>query len=207
MGGVAGGVAPTLIQLVAFFRGLSEESTMTSIVAVSGSRRADSTTKAALRVALDAAARAGAETELIDLGAVDLPLYHPNEDEQGESDRLKAIVREADGVIAGSPVYRGSYSSTFKNFHDFCGSEEYEYTAVGLLTTAGGGSYGGTLEHLRSTFRNVHAWVVPHEVGIRGASSAIAADGTFRDDSLRDRTERLGRVVVEHAERLPETDP
>ena len=177
---------------------------MTRIVAISGSRRTNSTTKAALRVALDAAADAGAETDMIDLGAVDLPLYHPDEDEQGESDRLTRLVREADGVIAGSPVYRGSYSSTFKNFHDFCGSEEYEYTAVGLLTTAGGGSYGGTLEHLRSTFRNVHAWVVPHEVGIRGASSELDEDGRFRDDALRERTERLGRVVTEHAERLPE---
>lgn len=175
---------------------------MTTIVAISGSRRDASTTRAALGVALDAAADAGADTELLDLGAVDLPLYHPDEDEQGDSKALKRRVREADGVIAGSPVYRGSYSSTFKNFHDFCGSEEYEYTAVGLLVTAGGGSYGGTLEHLRSTFRNVHAWVVPHEVGISGASRAIDGDGRFHDQDLRERTERLGQVVVEHAERL-----
>ncbi|WP_418285488.1 NADPH-dependent FMN reductase [Halorubrum sp. DTA46] len=175
---------------------------MTRIVAISGSRRDGSTTRAALRVALDAAVDAGADTDLIDLGAVDLPLYHPNEDVQGDSEGLTRQVREADGVLAGTPVYRGSYSSTFKNFHDFCGSEEYANTAVGLLATAGGGSYGGTLEHLRSTFRNVHAWTVPHEVGIRGASSAIDDEGRFRDDDLRERTERLGRIVVEHAERL-----
>ncbi|MUW14743.1 NADPH-dependent oxidoreductase [Halorubrum sp. CBA1125] len=174
---------------------------MTRVVAISGSRRTESTTRTALRVALDAAADAGAETALIDLGTVDLPLYHPDEDEQGDSERLRRRVREADGVLAGTPVYRGSYSSTFKNFHDFCGSEEYEYTAVGLLATAGGGSYGGTLEHLRSTFRNVHAWTVPHEVGIRNASSVVD-DGRITDDDIRQRTERLGRVVVEHAERL-----
>ena len=177
---------------------------MTTIVAISGSRRDGSTTRAALGVVLDAAAAAGADTELLDLGGVDLPLYHPDEDEQGDSEALTRRVREADGVIAGSPVYRGSYSSTFKNFHDFCGSEEYEHTAVGLLVTAGGGSYGGALEHLRSTFRNVHAWVVPHEVGVRGASRAIDQDGRFRDDDLRERTETLGRMVVEHAERLPD---
>ena len=174
---------------------------MTRVVAVSGSRSADSTTRAALDVALDAADDAGAETGMIDLGAVDLPLYHPDEGAQGDSEALTRRVREADGVIAGTPVYRGSYSSTFKNFHDFCGADEYANTAVGLLATAGGGSYGGTLEHLRSTFRNVHAWTVPHEVGIRGASNVV--DGTgIRDDDLRERTERLGRVVVEHAERL-----
>jgi len=176
---------------------------MTRIVAISGSRRDGSTTRAALRVALDAAADAGADTGLIDLGKVDLPLYHPDEDAQGESERLTRLVREADGVLAGSPVYRGSYSSTFKNFHDFCGSDEYANTAVGLLATAGGGSYGGTLEHLRSTFRNVHAWTVPHEVGISGASRVVDTDG-IRDDDLRARTEKLGRVVVEHAERLRE---
>ena len=188
---------------------------MTRIVAVSGSRSAASTTRAALRVALDAAADAGAETDLIDLAAVDLPLYHPEEDAQGDSEALKHRVREADGVLAGTPVYRGSYSSTFKNFHDFCGSDEYADTAVGLLATAGGGSYGGTLEHLRSTFRNVHAWTVPHEVGIRGASSKVETGGPgdadapddgprITDDDLRRRTERLGRVVVEHSERLRE---
>ena len=186
---------------------------MTRIVAVSGSRSADSTTRAALRVALNAAADAGADTDLIDLAAVDLPLYHPDEGAQGDSEALKRRVREADGVLAGTPVYRGSYSSTFKNFHDFCGSDEYEDTAVGLLATAGGGSYGGTLEHLRSTFRNVHAWTVPHEVGIQGASSKVetgAAAATsdagprITDDDLRRRTERLGRVVLEHAERLRE---
>ncbi|MDZ5811519.1 NAD(P)H-dependent oxidoreductase [Halorubrum sp. AD140] len=174
---------------------------MTRIVAVSGSLSADSTTRTALSVALDAAADAGAETEMLDLGAVDLPLYHPDEDAQGDSEALKRRVREADGVLAGTPVYRGSYSSTFKNFHDFCGSTEYEHTAVGLLATAGGGSYGGTLEHLRSTFRNVHAWTVPHEVGIRNASSVVDETG-ISDDDIRERTERLGRAVVEHAERL-----
>ena len=174
---------------------------MTRIVAISGSRRDGSTTRAALGVALDAAADAGADTHLIDLGAVDLPLYHPDRDAQGDSERLTRLVREADGVLAGSPVYRGSYSSTFKNFHDFCGADEYANTAVGLLATAGGGSYGGTLEHLRSTFRNVHAWTVPHEVGISGASRVVDADG-IRDDDLRERTEKLGQVVVAHAERL-----
>ena len=177
---------------------------MTRIAAISGSRREASTTRAALSVALAAAADAGAETDLIDLGAVDLPLYHPDEDAQGDSEALKRRVREADGVLAGTPVYRGSYSSTFKNFHDFCGSEEYENTAVGLLATAGGGSYGGTLDHLRSTFRNVHAWTVPHEVGIEGASGRVetGADPRITDDDLRRRTETLGRVVTAHAERL-----
>ena len=61
---------------------------MTRIVAVSGSRSADSTTRAALEIALDAAADAGAETGMIDLGAVDLPLYNPDEDGQGDCEAM-----------------------------------------------------------------------------------------------------------------------
>jgi NAD(P)H-dependent FMN reductase len=178
---------------------------MTRVVAVCGSRRAESYTRAALRHGLDAAADAGAETGMVDLGAVDLPLYHPDRGEQGESVALKRRVRAADGVLVGSPVYHGSYSSAFKSFHDYCGSDEYEETVVGLLATAGGGSYGATLEHLRATIRGVHGTVVPRQVGIRDAAGKFdRRDGrrVLTDEGIRERTEALGRQVVSYAERL-----
>jgi len=175
---------------------------MTTVVAVCGSLRDGSYTRTALQHALRGAAEAGAETELVDLNEVDLPLYDPDEDDQGDSEEVRWVVREADGVVLGSPVYHGSYSSAFRNFHDYCSFDEFEDTAVGLLATAGGGSYGVTLDHMRSTVRGVHGWVVPHQVGVGGASGAFDDDGEFHDDDLRERTEKLGRVVTEHAERL-----
>jgi NAD(P)H-dependent FMN reductase len=174
---------------------------MTKIVAVCGSRRDGSYTRKSLRIVLDAAREAGAETDLIDLGAVDLPLYHPDEDEQGESARLTRLVREADGVVLGSPVYHGSYSSTFRNFHDYCSKDEYEDTAVGLVATAGGGSYGATLEHMRSTVRGVHGHVVPEQVGVRGAYDVYEGD-ELTDEGVRRRLESLAESVVDAAERL-----
>ncbi|MGM0604572.1 MAG: NADPH-dependent FMN reductase [Halobacteriota archaeon] len=174
---------------------------MVRIVAVSGSRRAQSTTRAALECALSAAGDAGAETGLIDLRSVDLPLFHPDRTEQGDAKRLCRRIRDADGVVLGSPVYHGSYSSTFRNFHDYCSADEYENTAVGLLATAGGGSYGATLEHMRSTVRGVHGWTVPQQVGIRNASRKIE-HGTVVDESIRDRIESLGRQVTAAATRL-----
>ncbi|XVH32908.1 NADPH-dependent FMN reductase [Haloferacaceae archaeon DSL9] len=188
---------------------------MVSVVAVAGSQRDNSYTRAALQYALAAAAAEGAETELIHLGDVDLPLYHPDYDEQGDSAALVETILDADGVILGSPVYHGSYSSTFKNFHDYCSFDEYENTAVGLLAVAGGGSYGATLEHMRSTVRGVHGWVVPHQVGVRKAyekfdkrsaplttDGGVAQDYELTDEALRERTEKLGREVVVHARRL-----
>ncbi len=199
------------------------------VVAVCGSRRTGSYTRTGLRYALAGAAAAGAETELLDLGDPELefPLFHPDRDAEAAGDVADGLqlVRRADGLLLGSPVYHGSYSSAFRSFHDWCSFDEYEDTAVGLLATAGGGSYASTLDHMRSTVRGVHGWVVPHQVGIRNAASRFAsrptddgndattsADGghlppadtayVFTDDSLRDRTLELGREVTTAARRL-----
>ncbi|GAB3678407.1 NADPH-dependent FMN reductase [Halopiger thermotolerans] len=178
-----------------------------SVLAVSGSLRAESYTRTALRYVLRAADERGAETTLLDLREYELPVYNPDIDdrEQGDAREVKRLVREADAVALGTPVYHGSYSGALKNFHDYCGWDEYEDTTVGLLATAGGGSYGSTLDHLRITVRGVHGWVLPHQVGIRNASSRFRADPdaidgrAFREDDLRERVEKLGRMLVEYA--------
>ena len=181
-----------------------------TIVAVVGSLRDGSYTRTALKYALEAADRAGAETELLDLREYDIPVFDPDLDaaEQGDAERLLEVMRRADGVILGSPVYHGSYSGAIRNFHDYCSFDEYEDTVVGLLATAGGGSFASTLDHLRITVRGVHGRVLPHQVGIRNAADQFeptggAPDGrAFVDDDLQDRVERLGRDLVEEARRL-----
>ncbi|WP_254766299.1 NADPH-dependent FMN reductase [Salinilacihabitans rarus] len=176
-----------------------------SVVAVSGSLRDGSYTRTALRYVLDAAEDAGAETRLLDLREYDLPVYDPDVGERGDAAELTRTVREADAVALGSPVYHGSYSGALKNFHDYCGFDEYEDTTVGLLATAGGGSYGSTLDHLRITVRGVHGWVLPHQVGIRNASERFEADPdavdgrAFVDPDLEERVGKLGRMLVEYA--------
>lgn len=176
-----------------------------SVLAVSGSLRDESYTRTALRYVLDAADAAGAETTLLDLQEYDLPVYDPDIDGQGDGDEVTRLVREADAVALGTPVYHGSYSGALKNVHDYCGFDEYEDTTVGLLATAGGGSYGSALDHLRITVRGVYGWVLPHQVGIRGASNAFEADPdavdgrAFVDEALEERTRKLGRMLVEYA--------
>ncbi|MDJ1432785.1 NADPH-dependent FMN reductase [Halostagnicola sp. A-GB9-2] len=176
-----------------------------SVLAVSGSLRDESYTRTGLKYALRAAEQAGAQTRLLDLQEYDLPLYDPDIEGQGDGTEVKRLVREADAVALGTPVYHGSYSGVLKNFHDYCGFDEYEDTTVGLLATAGGGSYGSTLDHLRITVRGVHGWVLPHQVGIRGASGEFDADPdaidgrAFVDPSLQNRVEKLGRMLTEYA--------
>jgi len=173
------------------------------VVGVAGSRRDGSYTLEGVRRALAAAEAAGAETDLVDLGAVDLPLYHPDRStaDSGEAAALLERVRRADGVVVGSPVYHGSYSSTFRNFHDYCGFDEYEDTAVGILVVAGGGTIASTMDHLRITLRGVHADVIPGQVGVRNASDKFGADGQVTDPDIADRIDGVAEDVVAAARR------
>jgi NAD(P)H-dependent FMN reductase len=176
---------------------------MTTVLAISGSKREGSHTLSALRHVLGVAEGEGARTDLIDLGDVELPLFHPDRDDAdaGEALALLERVRAADALVLGSPVYHGSYSSTLKNFHDYCSKSEYENTTVGLVAVAGGGSYGPALEHMWSTVRNVHGWVVPEQVGVRRARNKFE-DGALVDDDTADRLTSMTRQVVRHAETM-----
>jgi azobenzene reductase len=182
------------------------------VVGVPGSLRTGSYTRSGVAHALLAAEAAGAEAGLLDLRALDLPLYDPDRDEAdaGDAVAVRRRIREADAVVLGSPVYHGSYSAAFRNVHDYCSFDDYEDTVVGLLAVAGGGSFGPTLEHMRATVRGVHGWVLPHQVGVRNASDRFAdadapvgqlADGTavertVTDDGIAERLERLGEELV-----------
>lgn len=190
---------------------------MTRVVAVSGSLRDGSYTKAALHYALDAAAETGAETDYIDLAEVDLPLYDPDVDEEdaGDAAELMARMRAADGVLLGSPVYHDSYSAAFRSFHDYCSFDEYENTVVGLLVVAGGGTIANTLSDMRTTIRGVHGWTMPLQVGIRGARNYFEereepadpdefgsdSNYAFVDEKLKARTLKLGYRLGVYADR------
>jgi len=176
--------------------------TRPDVVAVCGSRREGSYTRRALRVALDAAAEAGATTALLDLRTIDLPPFDPDADEDEAVSEFKRRVREADAVILGSPVYHGSYSATLKDALDYCGKDEFADVTVGLLATAGGGSYASTFDHLRTVVRSVHGWTVPTQVGIGSAYDKFDGPDVVEPD-LEDRLRKLGREVAANADVKP----
>lgn len=144
------------------------------VVGVSGSLRDESYTRIAVERALRAAENAGAETSAIDLRTYDLPPLDPDRDSQGDGDRLRRRLREADAIVLGTPMYHGSYSGVLKNALDHCGFDEFEGKTVGLLGVAGGSFPITAIELLRSVCRALNAWVLPHQAAIPNASNAIA---------------------------------
>lgn len=175
------------------------------VVAVVGSLRDRSYTRIAAEHALDAAASAGASTDLVDLRSLDLPVFDADRDrsDAGDADELASRIRAADAVILATPVYHGSYSSPLKTALDYCGFDEFEGTTVGLLAVAGGAFPVTALEHLRSVCRALNAWVLPHEAAVARASDAIV-DGSFVDDSLATRVETLGQRAVQYVSIEPD---
>jgi len=175
------------------------------VVAICGSLRDESYTRVALRHALDAAERRGATTQLVDLRDYDLPVFDADDREPGDVPELTRLVREADSVLLGTPMYHGSYSSPLKTALDYCGFDEFEGKTVGLLAVSGGSFPVTALEHLRSVCRSVNAWVLPHHAAVPRARDRIE-DGAFRDEDLADRVATLGRRAVEYATIEPDPD-
>lgn len=168
------------------------------IVALCGSQRDGSYTRHALERALAAARACGATTDLVDLSALSLPLFDPDDGDAGDAAELRRRVGDADAILLGSPMYHGSYSSVLKTAVDYCGFDEFEGVTVGLLVVAGGGFPTPVLAHLRAVARELDAWVVPREVAIPNASAAFEG-GELVDDALDERVATLGRQLVDYA--------
>jgi NAD(P)H-dependent FMN reductase len=173
------------------------------VVAVCGSLRDESYTRLALDEALAGAAERGAETELIDLRAVELPVFDADHGDAGEAVAFRETLQATDAILLGTPMYHGSYSAPLKNALDYCGFDEFENTTVGLLGVAGGSFPITALEHLRSIGRALDAWVIPHQAAVPEAHSQFE-DGAFVDEDLAERVRTLGRRAVEYANIEPD---
>ena len=79
-----------------------------------------SRSRAALSTALEGAAGAGAETNLLDIRDLNLPMYNPDDDKPTEAaSNLIEACYAADGMLWSSPMYQGTISGAFKNALDW----------------------------------------------------------------------------------------
>jgi FMN reductase len=159
------------------------------IVGVGGTTRPGSTSEKALIKALEAAAAAGARTQLFGGDfLLALPVYNPHHlPEDPERNRFVAAVRAADGLIVASPGYHGSISGLVKNALDSLEAlaedarPYFHGRAVGLIVTASGGQAGGsTLAALRSIVHALRGWPTPFGATL-SASGLFDAEGAFND--------------------------
>ena len=95
-------------------------------------------------------------------------------------------------------MYHCTFSSPLKTALDYSGFDEFADSTVGLLGVAGSAFPRAALDHLRTTMRALDAWTLPLDVAIPNSHEQVV-NGVLVDDSLRDRTHRLGTAPVRNA--------
>jgi len=180
-----------------------------TIVGLGGSLAKTSTSRAALRRALEGAEAAGARTELLDLRELDLPMYEPDHDEPGEAAvRVIESCYAADGLLWSSPLYQGTISGAFKNALDWLhllGPREPSYLhdkVIGLISAAGGTQGLQAINTMEFSARALRGWTVPYVVPVASAARIFDDEGRIQDQSVELQLETLGREVVRVAERF-----
>jgi len=184
------------------------------IVGLGGSLAKTSRSRAALSVALEGAADAGAETLLLDLRELDLPMYDPELEltPPQNADRLIEACYAADGMVWSSPMYQGTISGAFKNALDWLhplGRRDPPYLhdkVVGLISAAGGTQGLQAVNTMEFAARALRAWAVPYVVPVPAAHLVFDENGEIRDDGVEGQLQLLGAEVVRVARRFAEDD-
>lgn len=180
-----------------------------SIVGIGGTTRANSSSERTLNMALQAAERLGARTQLFGgLFLSKLPIYDPSTaDASGELAELLEAVRTADGVLIATPGYHGSVSGLIKNALDSLeGLRDdvrpyFEGRAVGLIVTADGWqACGTTLAALRTTVHALRGWPTPLGVAFNPSAGALfSPSGDLSEERDARQIEMLASQVVDFA--------
>jgi FMN reductase len=178
-------------------------------VGLGGSLAEVSRSRAALRVALEGAASAGAETTFLDLRELDLPMYNPDNARPTEAAaRLIESCYEADGMLWSSPMYQGTISGAFKNALDWLhalGAREPAFLhdeVIGLISAAGGTHGLQAINTMEFATRALRGWAVPYVVPVPVAARVFDRDGEVQDAAIELQLRSLGAEVVRVAERF-----
>jgi len=174
------------------------------ILGLGGTTSPVSSTEMALAISLDAAAAAGAETELFGSDRL-MALPHYRSDPAGINQTgkdLVALVRRADGLILSSPGYHGTVSGLVKNAIDYIEETSTDNRVyldglpVGLIVTAHGWqAVGSTLAALRSIVHSLRGWPTPLGVGIN-ASGGMFRDGACADAGVNEQLKMVAEQVM-----------
>ena len=155
--------------------------------------REGSHSRQAVKLVLEAAREHGAETRLLDLRAVDLPVYRPKV--MTETEGIKEsndAVSWAEAFVLASPDYHGSMSGAMKNFLDYYWAE-FAGKVFGYLCTSH--EKGLTvMDQMRTAVRQCYGWSLPYGVSFHGNEDF--AEGRLKNQAVERRLRMLARDLV-----------
>ena len=158
------------------------------ILAFSGSCRQGSHNGRLLAAAAEQAQVQGAEVSVLDLGALDLPLYNADLESAAGLPagalRLKEAIRSHDALLIASPEYNGFFTPLLKNAIDWASRPQEGMPSpfagkVAALLAASPGMLGGIrgLPAVRILLSNLGVLVIPAQLALPLAHEAFDARG------------------------------
>jgi len=166
----------------------------------------------ALKATLDLADRAGAQTVLADVRALDLPLYDPDRPLDRYPSTLSWLLQEAraaDAYVLCSPTYHGTLTGSVKNVLDaleFLGRDTPPYfghKVVGLMAFGGGAH--NVINSLHHAARALNGLVAPTVVAVSHAALDTET-GLVCDANTSQRLQHMIEQILDLTRRLKPTD-
>lgn len=164
------------------------------IVGLGGTFRQASSSERLVRAVLADCQSMGAETIMFDGPALaSLPHFNPaNPQRTAQEAALVAAIRDADGIVIGSPGYHGGYSGLVKNAVDLLEDLRadtrvyFDGRPVGLVVTAAGWqACGTTLSALRDVIHAMRGWPTPVGIAVNSVEQKpFSPDGSVVDEGV-----------------------
>ena len=174
------------------------------VVGLGGSLREASRSRAALAVALEGAAAAGATVELLDLRELGLPMYSPDLEADppvvvADADRHLLCGRR--DALERPDVQRIGVGLVQERdrLAPHAGSREPPYLhdeVIGLISAAGGTQGLQVVNTMEFSVRSLRGWAVPYVVPVPQATRVFADSGAVQDELVEQQLRLLGEEVV-----------
>jgi NAD(P)H-dependent FMN reductase len=127
-------------------------------------------------------ARAGVETELIDVRT--LPMKLDDAGEQMKDPKFAAIIERCDGLIIVTPEYNHSFPGLLKHALDMC-LKEYIHKAVGICGVSAGPMGGSrVIESLLPVMRELGLVTIFEDVNFGRVGSLFDERGNLLDENF-----------------------
>lgn len=177
---------------------------MSKLLGIVGSISTPSKTRAAIEIALEAAAQEfGIETEIISLSDYKLDIADGRKiaEYTGDTAIFLDKIIESNAFIFGTPAYRGSYSGALKNLFDIIPRGKWQSDKAPLQSRPIGFVGTGATDHhyllIDQELGPIASFFGAYLVGGVYVNSSQFKDYKVIDQKIIDRLELLGKSVTE----------
>ncbi len=180
-----------------------------NVLGVAGSMREQSYSTRSLKMVLEETKKYNAESYMLEVRKINLPLYDPSEITSDNSssnnnnvlEGITTVLRWADVFVLASPDYHGSMSGGMKNFLDYFW-EDFAGKTFGYIVASH--EKGLTVaDHMRTAVRQCYGWSMPYNISINGEND-FDSKGNLLNSALAKRIKMLARDLVTYGRLIRE---